>query len=149
MKWKLHGLPKFVFAVGEGGSSIPEAVDDEVTRRTAEIAATAAAQVDQANRDAEAIARAAAASDHAARLSSIEGSVTQWQNQTNQTIAEMRADYEAKLTELRLSIPPISPPPIVVETPPSEAPVDPEKTPETPPASSSPPPPIKRQRAVL
>jgi len=77
--------------------SIPEAVNAEVESRTQAIAETAAAQIDAANRDAEAIARAAQQSEHVARVNELEGRLGTWKSDLETQIAATKAETAAAL----------------------------------------------------
>lgn len=114
----------FVF-YNDGASSIPEAVNAEVGKRTEEIAASATAQIDQANRDAEAIARAAASTELGSRLSSLEGNVSTWQQQQEQRLTEMGTKQSEFLSSIQAMLAQRAPPSseVIVTTPV----VDPEK----------------------
>jgi hypothetical protein len=101
--------------------SVQEAVNAEVDGRVAEVAAVAVAQVDQANKDAEALARAAAQSEYIARLNAVEGSVATWQNEMTTRLEAQRAEHRAELEAMRLSISqsstPLPTPPVVTVLP--------------------------------
>jgi hypothetical protein len=102
----------------------PEAaVNAEVDRRVQGVADAAAAQIDQANKDAEAIARAAVQTDHVARINELEGKFSSWQSETMQrletTKAETLALIEASQASILSRLPP-PPPPIVTVPPPSD-----------------------------
>jgi ABC-type transporter Mla subunit MlaD len=101
--------------------TVTEAVNAEVNNKVADVAALAAAQVDQANRDAEALARAAAASEHAARLNALEGNVTSWKMETEARLTKQQEEITAAIAASQASIlaqlQPPPPPPVKVETP--------------------------------
>lgn len=83
---------------------IPEVIEDEVQNRTVSIAAAAAQQVDDANKDAEAIARAAIASEHGARLQAMQEENATWRGQMETRLAETQAATAAAVEASRLSI---------------------------------------------
>lgn len=92
--------------MSNGQSSIPEAVNAEVENRTADIAANAAAQVDQANKDAEAIARAAAATNLGERINSVEGNIAQWKSDQQTAMANLKAEQAEFLASIRATLAP-------------------------------------------
>jgi hypothetical protein len=146
-------------------SSIPEAVNVEVNNRTAEIAASAAAQVDQANKDAEAIARAAASTELGMRLNSLEGNVQSWRTEQEANLARIREEQAASLASIQAMLaqraPPSSETTVVttpVVDPKAEAtgqgelgkPGEPMETPPPPKPTESPPAsPPARKRVLL
>jgi hypothetical protein len=93
---------------------IPAAIEGEVQSRTDAVAAVAAGQIDQAHKDAEAIARAAESTHLATRLQSIEEGNTQWREQMEaklltsqaETAAAIAASQQLILDKLSQSKPP-------------------------------------------
>src|ERR1700733_15025561 len=101
--------------------AVTKAVNEEVAANVEGVAAVAAQQIDDANKNAEALARAAIQTEHMSRLNEIDGRINTWRAETDQRLAEQKADYEARIAALSTLIPPPLPPP----PPPAE--VTPEK----------------------
>jgi hypothetical protein len=113
--------------------NIPAIVDEEANRRAADVAATAAAQIDQAQKDAEAIARAAQQTELGSHIQRIEQETATWRAQME---ANLRAEAEARAAQaeaLKASIleaiskPPLpEAPPVVVEAEPANVSEEPK-----------------------
>jgi hypothetical protein len=107
---------------------VNDAINREVNSRVEDVAAVAAAQVDAANKDAEALARAAVVSETGARLSALEGNVSQWQAATEARLTKHQEEITAAIAASQASIlaqlAPPPPPPVKVEPIPEVKPSD-------------------------
>jgi hypothetical protein len=79
-------------------------VEGEASKRTEAVAVAAAAQIDQANRDAEAIARAAQASDLGVQIKSNHEENLTWRASMEQRLTEQKAEAAAQAEALKASI---------------------------------------------
>src|ERR1700677_2306444 len=129
--------------------TVTEAVNSEVNGRVEAVASVAAAQVDQANKDAEALARAAQQSEHMARLNALEGNVSSWKTETEARLAKQQEEITAAIAASQASIlaqlapppPPPVPVPVVEKVDPSaiDAPKPNSNATDTSPKPSGPP----------
>jgi folylpolyglutamate synthase/dihydropteroate synthase len=85
-------------------SDVPAIIEHDASERTAAVAAAAAAQIDQAQKDAEAIARAAQQTDLGGRIQSMHEENQSWRATLEQRLADQKAEAAAQAEALKASI---------------------------------------------